>query len=215
MAKDSPWIASYLYYRLRRSASPQVTRVRLRNFMEMEPDPQNRVTLSTSLDEHGDYFFAHVAHACGPRDRLSMTTLQQALAHELKRLNAGRLIDPLGDVDPWPIDRDASHHMGTTRMGSRPRDVGGGCRLQAPRQPQHLHCRELGVHHERLSQSDFHHRCPCSEARCPHPKRRRPCPFAVVEDRLGETANCHRGGCRRRQTCARCRSRGSRVREAT
>ncbi len=117
MAKDSPWIASYLYYRLRRSASPQVTRVRLRDFMEMEPDPQNRVTLSTSLDEHGEPL-ADVAHACGPRDRLSMTTLQQALSHELKRLNAGRLVDPLGDVDPWPIDRDASHHMGTTRMGS-------------------------------------------------------------------------------------------------
>jgi choline dehydrogenase-like flavoprotein len=32
----------------------------------------------------------------------------------------GRLETSLEKADPWPIDQDASHHMGTTRMGVDP-----------------------------------------------------------------------------------------------
>lgn len=130
MAKDSPWIASYLYYRLRSGASPPVTRVRVRNFMEMEPSPDNRVSLSTSLDEHGEPL-AHVVHSCGPLDQRSMAAVHQALSDEIARLGVGRLSEPLLEGDPWRINRDASHHMGTTRMGLDPKIsvVNADCRL--------------------------------------------------------------------------------------
>ena len=40
---------------------------------------------------------------------------------ELPRAGVGRLESELTpDLDPWPIDQDASHHMGTTRMGTDP-----------------------------------------------------------------------------------------------
>ena len=35
-------------------------------------------------------------------------------------LGIGRLETGLAAADPWPIDQDASHHMGTTRMGVDP-----------------------------------------------------------------------------------------------
>ena len=42
--------------------------MRLRNFMEMEPDPDNRVVLSEERDVYGNRL-ALVKHACTERDR--------------------------------------------------------------------------------------------------------------------------------------------------
>ena len=42
------------------------------------------------------------------------------LAGELARAGVGRLESSLATAEPWPIDQDASHHMGTTRMGRDP-----------------------------------------------------------------------------------------------
>jgi choline dehydrogenase-like flavoprotein len=38
----------------------------------------------------------------------------------LPRAGFGRLESDLARADPWPIAQDASHHMGTTRMGRDP-----------------------------------------------------------------------------------------------
>ena len=48
-----------------------------------------------------------------------MRRLHSLLADEVLRRGFGRVDSPLlsGADDPWPIARDASHHMGTTRMG--------------------------------------------------------------------------------------------------
>ncbi|MEM7519306.1 MAG: GMC family oxidoreductase, partial [Planctomycetota bacterium] len=117
---DLPRVMRYAYFRLSK-AKPKIHRARIRNFMEMEPHPGNRVTLSEEKDEHGTRL-AFAEHSCTERDRRSMVAIHEALAEDLKRTGLGELEGPLsGDPQPWPIDQDASHHMGTTRMGRDPK----------------------------------------------------------------------------------------------
>jgi len=122
-------VCSYAFYRLSRK-KPKIRRVRLRNFMEMEPDPENRVTIGEERDPYGTPI-AHVRHACTPADERSMKALHEHLAHEFESLGIGRLETTLQDARPWPITQDASHHMGATRMGTDPSSsvVTPNCRL--------------------------------------------------------------------------------------
>ncbi len=55
-------------------------------------------------------------HLAGsPGRRAASGQLHRALVRELPRAGMGRLQTQLDhDVTPWPIDQDASHHMGTT-----------------------------------------------------------------------------------------------------
>lgn len=111
-------VCAYALHRLSRR-KPRVQRVRLRNFMEMEPRPENRVTLSGREDENG-MPIPHVAHDTSQRDRRSLVELHEALAREVEANGLGRLESGLGQAEPWPITQDASHHLGTTRMGLSP-----------------------------------------------------------------------------------------------
>lgn len=119
---QAPMVARYALARLREDAPP-VTAVRLRNFMEMEPHPDNRVTLSDAVDALGQRV-PLVRHRPTALDRRSLVALHAAMAHELTANGFGTLTTPLTeaaiDAEPWPIDGDASHHMGTTRMGLDP-----------------------------------------------------------------------------------------------
>jgi len=132
--RDGPGIASKVLRRLlgtggRRGGKPR--RLRVRNFMEMAPDPDNRVTLGTSRDSLGQPV-AHVRHESGELDRRSIVSLHRALRRDLERTRWGTLdSDVAVDAHPWPIGEEASHHMGTTRMGSDPRTsvVDPQCRL--------------------------------------------------------------------------------------
>jgi choline dehydrogenase-like flavoprotein len=118
--RDAPRVSAYGWSRLTRRGAPHTRRVRLRNFMEMEPSPENRVTLSAQRCPYG-LPLPRVHHECTAVDRRSLFALHQALARELPRAGIGRLVDGLlQDERPWPIDQDASHHMGTTRMGADP-----------------------------------------------------------------------------------------------
>jgi len=112
-------VTQYLYYRLTR-AKPRVSAARLRNFMEMEPHPENRVVLGDERDPYGQPL-ALVRHAPTELDRRSLIALHEVLAEELEQTGVGRLESGLAQADPWPITQDASHHMGTTRMGRDPR----------------------------------------------------------------------------------------------
>ena len=119
VALHLPGVLKYLFYRLSKRA-PRIRRARLRNFMEMAPDPANRVTLAQELDEDGKPL-PQVEHRCTELDRRSLVQLHQALAAEIEAAGLGRLESDLtAELDPWPIDQDASHHMGTTRMGTDP-----------------------------------------------------------------------------------------------
>lgn len=113
-------VARYLYYRLFQRARPSIRAIRLRNFMEMEPDPENRVTLCDERDPYG-VPLPLVRHRCTERDRRSLVALHEALAADVEREGIGRLESDLEHEEPWPVDQDASHHMGGTRMGDDPR----------------------------------------------------------------------------------------------
>ncbi|HVS19154.1 MAG TPA: GMC family oxidoreductase [Planctomycetota bacterium] len=116
---DLKSVVPYVWHRLRRRAKPAVHRARLRNFMEMEPHPDNRVTLGTQRDAYG-VPLPHIAHAPTELDRRSLVALHERLAAEVARTGLGRLESDLATAEPWPIADDASHHMGTTRMGTDP-----------------------------------------------------------------------------------------------
>jgi choline dehydrogenase-like flavoprotein len=119
VAVDLPRVSRYAVHRLQGRKAPWIQQARLRNFMEMEPAAENRVTLASETDEHGTPL-ARVRHACTELDRRSLVELHKALERELPRAGLGSLETALERADPWPIDLDASHHMGTTRMGTEP-----------------------------------------------------------------------------------------------
>lgn len=121
---DAPRVARYAYHRLFERVKPRVRAVRLRNFMEMEPRPENEVVLGNQRDAFGEPVPV-VRHACSELDKRSLVELHRELAHEFAAASLGRLESPLTEEAAapgaaWPIDQDASHHMGTTRMGTDP-----------------------------------------------------------------------------------------------
>jgi choline dehydrogenase-like flavoprotein len=93
----------------------------LRNFMEQAPVCSNRVYLSESVDNYG-IPKVKIDWSISELDKKTMIILHRIFRDELERLNIGVLQSPLlgeGLVD-FPITGDASHHMGTTRMGVDP-----------------------------------------------------------------------------------------------
>jgi len=116
VALHLPSVLTYAFFRLS-GRSPKVRRVRLRNFMEMEPRAKNRVTLAEATDPNGRPL-AQVSHDTSKRDRASLLALHEVLREEFERTGLGTLGPDLEQADPWPITQDASHHMGTTRMGN-------------------------------------------------------------------------------------------------
>lgn len=120
LVRHSPSVLAYVFFRLAKR-SPKVRRVRLRNFMEMEPHPENRVTLSARTDSFGSPR-ARVVHRCTELDQRSLVELHRELQREFAANGLGRLDTELAVGPDWPIDQDASHHMGTTRMGSDPKN---------------------------------------------------------------------------------------------
>jgi choline dehydrogenase-like flavoprotein len=60
-----------------------------------------------------------------------LIALHEALAEECRRADVGELRTSLATAETWPVDQDASHHLGTTRMGSDPRTsvVDPDCRV--------------------------------------------------------------------------------------
>lgn len=127
-----PMVVRYVFARLRAGAHPLIHVIRLRNFMEMEPDPDNRVMLGDAKDVYGQPI-PIVRHQTTDVDRQSLIVLHRTLAEEMRQNGLGELVSALEDSTPWPITYDASHHMGTTRMGTDRRTsvVNPDCRLHS------------------------------------------------------------------------------------
>lgn len=109
-------VSRYVFARLFTRGAPKVKKIRLRNFMEMEPRAENRVTLSGWCDAYG-VPLPKVAHECSELDKRSLIELHTVLAQEVAAAGLGILQGSPQLESVWPINRDASHHMGTTRMG--------------------------------------------------------------------------------------------------
>ena len=93
--------------------------LRLRWFADMEPRPDNRVTLSDEKDCFGVPLPA-VNYALGLRDKKTLQALHARLGEEVRRLGLGTLEGTAQEAVAAAVD-DASHHLGGTRMGDDPR----------------------------------------------------------------------------------------------
>ena len=93
----------------------------IHNFLEQAPRPENRVTLSDRVDRFGTPL-PQLTWSIDERERQTIRRLHALLDVDLRRRGFGAVDGPLisGDDEPWGIDGDASHHMGTTRMGDDP-----------------------------------------------------------------------------------------------
>ncbi len=115
IAVNLPTVFRYGWSRLMdKRNSPPITKVELRNFLEMEPHPENRVSLGNELDLHGDRI-AKVSYQLTDLDLRSICELHKALAKEVSRQGIGTLESDI--ENHRHAFEDASHHMGTTRMG--------------------------------------------------------------------------------------------------
>lgn len=98
-----------------------IRRFAMMNFLEQAPHPDNRVRLSTKLDAFGNPLAA-VDWQLYPIDVESIRVLHEAVASEMATRGIGTVESPLLSGAPpetWSgIVKDASHHMGTTRMGT-------------------------------------------------------------------------------------------------
>ncbi|MEY3299950.1 MAG: hypothetical protein RLZZ597_3210 [Cyanobacteriota bacterium] len=91
------------------------------NHFEQAPNRDSRVTLGQNHDALGNRRL-QVDLRITRQEKESLITLHRLVGERLARLGLGDLETP--DLDPeelWPGLTDASHHMGTTRMGLNPR----------------------------------------------------------------------------------------------
>lgn len=100
------------------------------NRMEQAPNPDSRVMLTTERDQLGkprvqlDWRLSVV-------DKQSIIRAHEILGEELGRADLGRLQVTLDETADWPQLLNDSHHMGTTRMHTDPKQgvVDANCKV--------------------------------------------------------------------------------------
>ena len=118
--KDINNVLLYIVHRLFQNKKIYIKKLRLRNFMEMEARSENRIVLSDEMDRNGKKI-PQITLNCSDLDKRSLIELHRVLAEEIKNRNIGVLESNLNNINPWPINIDASHHIGGTIMGTDPR----------------------------------------------------------------------------------------------
>ena len=112
-------VLKYLYYRLT-NKRPNVTKLKIRNYQEMEPRFENCIELTDQQDTIGN-FQVKVNHQLSQREKDTMYKLHHMINQYLKENQLGKLNAELTTKDgQWAISSDAAHHMGGTIMGSEP-----------------------------------------------------------------------------------------------
>ena len=106
-----PSVLIYIFYKLVPNTTPMIHKINLMQFMEMAPNKENKI----SLDENG---IPKVQHYIKDIDKISMVELNNILKREIEDLNIGKVEISFDKDDIWQTMQDASHHIGTTRMGN-------------------------------------------------------------------------------------------------
>ncbi len=118
LAADAPDLARLARFRLRNEGP--IDLVQVRSFLEQEPRRASRVRLSDRRDPLGRPLAA-VDWDLSDLDRRSVRVLHESLVRAFRRHGLGELRVDLDDGSPaWDGLTDASHHAGTTRMGTDP-----------------------------------------------------------------------------------------------
>lgn len=112
-------VSYYCIHRLFPRISLPVYSIRLRNFMEMEPRAENRITLGSEKDLN-DSPIPRVDLNTSTLDKKSLIVLHAEFRKELERLKIGKLESNLENEISWPVNLDASHHIGGTIIGINP-----------------------------------------------------------------------------------------------
>jgi choline dehydrogenase-like flavoprotein len=96
--------------------------LRLRNIIELMPNPDSRVSLTNERDSLGQNR-VRLDWRLSPSDKRTVRRSQEIIGAELGRAGLGRLMVPLDDDTSWPpsLEPGLGHHMGTTRMHVDPR----------------------------------------------------------------------------------------------
>jgi choline dehydrogenase-like flavoprotein len=120
-AKDSDWTRRFGRIVSDRwtSVAPPVRALRSRWFLEMEPRSTNRITLADRTDALGNRL-AHVHCELSERDRATLVTLHGIVQENIARLHLGRFESSAAEALA-AATADASHHLGSTRMGLNPK----------------------------------------------------------------------------------------------
>ncbi|MBM2846012.1 MAG: hypothetical protein HW407_1324 [Bacteroidetes bacterium] len=118
--RDSPGLLRLILIRALRGRHPLTPTVGFFNYIEMEPNPENRVTLGKERDAFG-VRVPHVRHVRSDRDMKSLFALHEFLAQEFAGFGmGGSLCSTFADIES-NVTVDAFHYLGTTRMGSDPK----------------------------------------------------------------------------------------------
>jgi choline dehydrogenase-like flavoprotein len=132
LGSNLPEVAAYAMFRLLNKGSLRT--LEIDNYMEQEPRPENRVRLSEELDLFGNPL-ARIHWSIADSEKRTMRILHTVLDTEMRRRSIGWVESPLLRDEPqaWTIDRDASHHLGSTRMGvdRQTSVVDRNCRIHA------------------------------------------------------------------------------------
>ncbi|MHB0978199.1 MAG: GMC oxidoreductase [Minisyncoccota bacterium] len=116
---DFKVVSLYVLNRLQSKKEVSINKIRIRNFMEMEPSLNNQMTLSSELDIYGNPL-PIVDLNTTELDRKSIIELHKLFKEEIEKNNLGKFVSNIENAKPWPINFDASHHLGGTIMGTDP-----------------------------------------------------------------------------------------------
>lgn len=117
MMRDIYAVASYITHRVQPNKEIPIKKIRVRNFMEMEPCENNVMTQSTELDIYGSPLPV-VNISTTELDKTSLITLHAICKEEIQKSGLGVFESSIQHAHPWPINFDASHHLGGTIMGT-------------------------------------------------------------------------------------------------